>query len=457
MEGQATQSPSCSMSSKDSIKENLIKHRDSILDCLNPSQICTLIQQFSLADHELFINGKFTTRRKRATLLYEEVLKRSAYSEFLSNLEEDTEHMGHWYIVSLLRGTHFATDEETQESEKLLEMINNNMQTVLREVDVKELESHLIEKKLVTDEDIDELRSPLHTKKDKVRILLVILKTKGPKAHLLFVNKCLAVDPVHYDIYSLLKRTKRKLSDPGMIPLSVKARKCETCFLEPLEGTTTEKYVRIISQIRSYHQSGDQGSYRVAEEIVTKELSSFETPLEVKIALILESCSPFIKDNQLKEVLARVERSREMCNNLYSQGSNAQVLEGRCEWVLARMHKFKGEHVKAEAHINTAFNFIAHCEPGEERMLISFEHACILLQSERKTPGVLQKATNSLLFANSLAEIQDYGTNMVQQCKIHLAQTHHLHISSSKEKNEETVLIQSECTESQAINTVTIE
>ncbi len=427
------------MSSKDSIKENLIKHRDSILDCLNPSQLCTLIQQFGLTDH---INGKFMTRRKQATLLYEEVLNKSAYSDFLSNLEEDTEHMGHSYIVSLLRGTRFATDEEIQESEKLLEMINNNMQTVLREVDVKELEPYLIEQKLVTDDDTDELRSPLNTKKDKARILLVILKTKGPKAHLLFVNKCLAMDPVHNDIYSLLKSTKkRKLSDPGIIPLSVKARKCATYFLEPLKGTTTERYVRIISQIRNYHQSGDQGSYRVAEELVTKELCSSLTPLEMKIALLLESCSPFIKNNQL-EVLARVERARKMCNNLYSQGSNAQVLEGRCEWVLARMHKFKGEHNKAEAHINTAFNFIAHCEPGEERMLISFEHACILLESGRKTPGLVQKATTSLLFANSLAEIQDYGTNMVQQCKIRLAQTH-LHISSSMEKNEET-LIQSE-------------
>ena len=56
-----------------------------------------------------------------------------------------------------------------------------------------------------------------------------------------------------------------------------------------------------------------------------------------------------------------------MCMSLYSQESNAQVLEGRCEWVLARLHMFTEDFEKAKMHIDTNFTTMANCAKGEER------------------------------------------------------------------------------------------
>ena len=73
----------------------------------------------------------------------------------------------------------FSTEKETKESEKILENINNHIMIVLQEVDVKTLTSYLREENLVTDDELDEILCPMLTKQNKVKTLLVILKTKG--------------------------------------------------------------------------------------------------------------------------------------------------------------------------------------------------------------------------------------------------------------------------------------
>lgn len=408
------------------LKENIIKHKEPILQCIIPSRLLTLVKKLGMEDHEEFLKTSLSVRRKQANLLYDEILKRSAYKDFLCSLEEDIDHMGHKYVISLLKDTQFAPEKETKESEKILENINNHIMIVLQEVDVKTLTSYLREENLVTDDELDEILCPMLTKQNKVKTLLVILKTKGPNAHFIFVHKCLAIDFFHNDVYSLLATTnkKRKLSDPEL----AMARKKEICFVQLPEGITTERYVKTISQIRHYYQNKDIDSCKAAEKIINKELCSQDNPLEAQIAYMLESCTPLITGNQLEEVLLKVQEAKEKCEEFYSRGCDAQVLEGRCEWVLARMHKLRGEYDKAEAHINRAFTYINHCQPGEDRMLVTFEQACILLLKndtiKSNSYRLLNIAKNSLLVAKNLADQQDYGTSMVQRCKIHLAQVY---------------------------------
>ncbi len=408
------------------LKENVIKHKEPILQSLLPSQLWILVKKFGLAEEFVTIN-----RKKQATRLYGEVLKRGAYEDFLCSLEESTDHMGHSYIISLLKDAQFAPEKEIKESEIILKRINDHIDIILREVCVKTLEPLLIEEKLVTDDELDELRITDKTPKQKVKILLVSLKTKGPKAHFIFLHKCLArADPFHYKLFTLLATNskKRKLCDPE---LAKDRKKKNIYFVQPPEGITTERYIKTISQIRHCYQSENRDSWKVAEEIIAKELCSQDNPLEVNIAIILESCTPLITDNRLEEVLYKVEKAREMCKELCNKGcDHVQALEGRCEWVLARMHKFRGDYNKAEECINQAFVYITHCQPGEERLLVSFEQACILLikcESSLKF-GLLNTVKSSLCIAKKLAEEQDYGTNMVQRCKIRLAQVHlHYH------------------------------
>ena len=403
------------------IKENVTKYRKEILDSLNPSQLFQLIEDFEL-DEEC--TGQSMTRRQKAELLLTQVEKRNAYLTLFETLEQETEHMGHKYIMSLLRGQEFAGKEKTLESKMLLNKMRKDIGLVIREIDLKAIELHLVEEKLVTANELESLQNPHTTTQDKVKLLLTMLKTKGPAAHFIFVHKCLAVDQVHDDLYSMLTSPggsrKRKLNCDTS---STKVTKRYPCFLEPPKGITTQSYLEIIAKIRKDHHIGGE-MWKVAEDTIMKEISTPDNPLEMKIAFLLESCNPFMFNKQFETVFARVEQAREMCTKLYSRDGNAQVLEGRCEWVLSRLHKLKGEPDKAITHTNTAFSLIANCEPGEEMILTSFNHGCLLLNNKARTLGDLKKAINSFKFTISCASQEDYGTRIVQYCKLRLAQAY---------------------------------
>ena len=89
-------------------RKNLMKHKEIILTCLNPSQLVSLIGEYDL--DEIYMNPGLG-QRQQAELLYEEIVKRSAYSAFLNALKDETEHLGHIYITSLLTNQEFAPEE----------------------------------------------------------------------------------------------------------------------------------------------------------------------------------------------------------------------------------------------------------------------------------------------------------------------------------------------------------
>ncbi|XP_064393690.1 uncharacterized protein LOC135341125 [Halichondria panicea] len=420
---------SSSVIAEDTVKENMAKHQKSILDSLDPSQLYSLLDQFELDEECMDVR---LTRRKKAKLLYEEVKNKSAYFDFLSNLEEDTEHMGHWYIVSLLRGVQFAADETILlDSEIILDKIQKNVKMVVKELDVTDLEPYLIEEKLVTDNEREKLRNPQNTKQDKAKMLLTILKTKGPTAHSIFVRKCLS-SKVHTDLKKFLlvprdSMKRRASTDATSFSESTSTTavtKRYPSFLETPKGITTYSYIQTMATIREKHQTGGQASWTAAEEIIQRELMSPEISLEMKIALLLESCNPYVLSKKSEEVLLRVKRARKMCTQLYDQDSNPQVLEGRCEWVLSRLYKLLGDLHESRKHLDTAFSLIANCEPGEENMLASFMLGCILLDCENKSIGEEKRTINSFKFVLSLATEQDYGTKIIQFCQIRLAQAY---------------------------------
>ena len=406
---------------EDIIKENFAKHRKEILSSLNPSQLFQIVEEFEL--DEEFIEQNMT-RRQKAELLLSKVENRNAYLALLKNLEQDVEHMGHKYIVSLLRGQKFAKEEEMQESKMLLSEMRKDVGLVIQAINLEALEPHLMEEKLVTSDELETLQKPQTTKQDKAKLLFNLLKTKGPTAHFIFVHRCLAVEEVHGDLYSLLTASgssrKRKLEGNTS---STKVTKRYPSFLEPPKGITTQSYLQIIGKIRKDHHIGGE-LWKVAEDAIMEHVNSPNNPLETKIALLLESCNPYIFNRQFEEVFTRVEQAREMCTELYSCDSNAQVLEGRCEWVLSRLYKLKGETDEAIMHTNTAFSLIANCEPGEEMILTSFNHGCLLLNKKERTLGDIKKAITSFKFAISCASQEDFGTRIVQYCKLRLAQAY---------------------------------
>ena len=403
------------------IKDNLTDHREVIIHYLDPSYLFKLLFELELDE---VCTGTGLTRKKQAEILLDKVIKERAYLKFLTELSKCMEHMGHRYIVSLLRGEEFAIEEKTQ-SEMLLKCIGKESSLVTQLLNVDELIPHLYSHELVTSEELERIENSTNTSQERARILLTILKTKGPTAHFTFVHKCLAVEDRHLghrELYQLLtvpRETRKRRASSSCTIVS----KRYPCLLDPPEGITTDTYIQMITKIRADTLKGGK-MLEATEAVIRKEVDALENPLEMKIALLLESCNLCMLNKQPDEVLVRVARAREMCMNLYSKESNAQVLEGRCEWVLARLYMYTEDFEKAKTHIDTAFTTIANCAKGEEKILISFVNGSIILDSKTNSRKDLQHAINSFKFAVSLASEEDYGMKMVQYCKIRLAQAY---------------------------------
>ena len=417
-----TQPSITTLPTEDTIRDNLTSHREAILHYLDPSNLFKLLYELGLNE---MCTGTQLTRREQADILLDKVFEKREYLKFLTELDINTEHMGHRYIVSLLRGEEFAREEETQQSEMLMNNIRKESSSVIKQLNVKELIPYLYSHELITSEEQERLENSTNTSQERARMLLTILKTKGPTAHFTFVHKCLAMEDSHLghrELYQQLtapRETRKRRASSSCTIVS----KRYPCLLDPPEGITTETYIQKITKIREDTLKGGK-MWEAAEAIVRREVDAPENPLEIKIALLLESCNLCMLNKKPDEVLTRVDRAREMCMSLYNQEGNAQVLEGRCEWVLARLYKFKGDFKKAKTHIDTAFTNIANCSKGEEKILISFVNGSIILDSKTSSRKDLRHAINSFKFAISLASEEDYGMKMLQYCKIRLAQAY---------------------------------
>ncbi len=435
---------SSSVIAEDTIKENMEKYEKLITDSLDPSELYSLVCQVEL-DEEFVTN---LSRPKKAKLLYNEVQKRELYFDFISNLEEDVEHMGHKYVVSLLRGTQFAPNEDIKESKMLFDKIRKNLSLVTRELDVKCLEPYLINERLITQNELEKLQNSRNTKIEKAQKLLTILNAKGPIAHLIFV-RILLLSSSHSKIHAILCKElsgpehslKRSASTDTILLYSehtTAVTKRHPIFLETPKGITTSGYIQIMAKIRKHHQTGGEHSWEAAEELIQHELTRGHS-LEFNIALLLESCNPYVLSKKSEEVLSRVERAREMCTVLYGQDSNPQVLEARCEWVLSRMFKLLDDLHESKIHLDAAFSLFGNCEPGEEYMLGSFMLGCILLDRQNKSIGEEKRTISAFKAVLSQAGYEDFGTKIFQFCKIRLAQAYIGSSVRSPGKNKEEV------------------
>lgn len=395
---------------KSKIEQNMISQRENILASLNPMQLYGFLDELDISE---ISTDASTNRRQKAEILLQKVKEKEAHCRFLSALENDVEHRGHQYIVSLLRETAFADEDQIRDSKLLYEQIKKNLKEVIENVDVPAIETSLIEFNLVTADEIEKLRNQQTTRRYKATQLLEILRTKGPTAHSVFVRDCLRIDDVHGEIYKLLTKDITW-------PQNTKVTKRNPSLLLSPNGLTSKRYIQKMSTIRESHLKGGN-CWDDTEEMLTKEINSSENCLELKIALILESCNPYVIRKQSEEVIKRVDRARKMCIKLYEQDCNARVLEGRCEWVLARLYSYKKELHKSSSHINSAFCLISDCVPGEEKMLICFVNAYNLLTGDHTILARLKKAETQLKLVITLAEYEDYGTNIALYCKLFLA------------------------------------
>ncbi len=399
------------------IQDNFNGNRQTIVDSLNPSELFDLVYKYRL-------DGKFTSssccysQGEKADMLLMQVKESGDFKYFLDYLQKKAKkghHMGHPYIVSLLKGEDFGEEKEIKESREILEKIIDNMSLVQEQLEVKSLLPYLTQCRLVTPNETDELESATKTRLDKVQRLLTILRTKGPTAYYLFLHKCLGKDSfqIHKDIYAKLG-TKRNLTpDSNNTTPSTKkvrwstpdptiVREPQLCQLP--KGITEKCYIAKILRVRQ--------NYSDAEPFLINEMNSLGNPWEARIAFCLERCYFYITN--IEETKRIVFEARKMNRK---NGKNT-VLESRCELVLGRCYTVCGEKDQAKKCLDCAFTALSAFESGEDAILANYFVACSLSTDQS------DEITIFLQRVIYIAAKQNYGMDIAQYCKIRLAQAY---------------------------------
>ena len=412
--------------SNESIRDNLKKNREAILKYLNPlyPPLYGLLDHYELAEE--FTDSCKINRRKMAERLLSKIEQSGDFSQFLEYLEKDhfDEHMGHTYIVSLLRGKQFGKKEVAKhiESEKILRSITKECGFVIDQLDPKRLLPYLIGNKLVTGNEEEEMLLEGKTCRDKAMRLLAILKTKGPTAHHIFLHDCTGKDANHHHLYTLLTESdsaytrKRNIFDHSSIsapPTKVSRRQPDPLQLP--EGIEEQRYLIKISGIRRNYSNAEPNNLK---KRLKNEMESSDNPWEARIAFCLEMsyfCAADIKQTKLV-----VSNANEMMKNLVN--CNEQVLRVRCKLILGRCYRICGENNKAREHLDNAITilYLQNIKRGEDAILANYFKACSLIKSADEVDMIIKCLENAI----DIAQKQDYGMDIAHFCKIRLAQAY---------------------------------
>lgn len=376
------------------------ENHGEIVRCLNPNELFSCLCEHDLLDiqdGELILNDSILRREKNELILAKLDSKGpAAYHHFLECLAEETEHLGHAYILCRLRGGVFAEEEEVHISRRIQKLMKRRMRDLVEGVNVCVLAPYLLKYSLLTTDEYEHTNMSSQTRKEGVLYLLRILDTKGPTAHYTFA-RCLEEGSEHCTHQELLQMItneddfklisqKRKRTAPGEDSTQFQPKRkvqgdlvaVTTRYPDRLraQGTLLSRdYFDSVKRIRRCHLTGN---WEQADTIVKECIQKGDR--ELRIAVTLEDCTGYITRRQRDTVLLKVGRAMQLCEELPSDTDNRCFLTGRCEWVLAKLYRYTGEMEKALKHIQEASEHQSGIASGEDAALTTYCHACILLE-----------------------------------------------------------------------------
>jgi len=101
--------------------------------------------------------------------------------------------------------------------------------------------------------------------------------------------------------------------------------------------------------------------------------------VELQIAAQLELAISMISRRREEEALNLISEAQEKCVHL--TGDNSTFLQGRSEYILSRLYRYKKDYNKAEEHTGNAVKILFPVEPGEDSGFAKYCYACVLLDS----------------------------------------------------------------------------
>ena len=408
-------------------------HSREIAACLNPLELMPYFDNHELLsadDKEVLLNDTLTRRKKVHFILdaLETVETRDAYTKFFKCISEEVLrgegiHIGHQYLLAVLKGQEYAPVDECRASEACRQRIREHHKD-MRDIDLSSLVPVMYESSLITTDECDMLIDTSRTRIKRIEKLFLILETKGPLAHTIFAQ-CLAKETSHSSHAELHRKVtmasrKRKVSDELELDCPVPKRIPARLWMEePLRG---ERYSEFVTDIRACYRSS---SWAKLENVAQDFILANKDPQLIAMATIEKgysfSCRRGLREKALK-VLGEA-----WCMARQIDGSNRYFLMARCKHIRATIHRYLGDEGKSLRENEEAFDLLFNCERADDASRVMYGKACARLEKLGKTPQPTPQEVMDIEDSFSLAIV--YGRNgnpgmcaSEARCLIRLAQ-----------------------------------
>ena len=397
--------------------------RQDILRYMNHEEIVTDLHQEGLLtdeevervaaienDHSLILEEKNDYLLKAVEAKHTKSLPRDVIRRrFLACLKREFQHLGHYqYLAGLLEQVYSCdnstsdirssdnADRVLQIDKELKERLSKH-QIYLKDIDFRTLVPVMRSKHLLTDTEQEALLGNAdgrYRSQDwKVAKLIHILKHKVPTAHVLFLD-CLREEnehPTHKELHDRLsycipwacpddtekdsalgKKRKNGFSQSELQPSKMKPK----CY--EMEGILASKdYKSIMLQFQTWHHNGNWQAIDQQMEAYKRDVNF---PTEFMIVALLETAISYTFRQDKEMVIKCVQDARTLILDSVKSGSNALILEGRCEHVLTCLHRYRCEYEEASRHAVNSRSLLFDARPGEDTSFALYCSACIALE-----------------------------------------------------------------------------
>ena len=373
------------------------------------------------------------SRKHKAKVLLKAVeSKPKALVQFARYVEKDREHLGHSYVAKLLLGKEFSTSMHCDIiiSARYKEKCREGIDTIMRNLNVDDLTPLLYKKGLLTSDEFDKLvnSQAIMTREEKCHFVIHLLQTKGPIAHLLFVQ-CLeqaeSENSSHKELLQLFDVTqniclsKRKAAEQTACSTTSKLLRYTPRQAKAHGVLLSQTYLEAVENIHGLQYAGN-----CKAAIIKVEEYKSAGKVELYVALMCRNWYAYVNccksSEDIHEMVEDAMKSLQTVNN-----DNRAILESRCEWMLSKFYWYKNDKQKAQYHIDQSMliQTVNQVAPGEDTLLTHCGKACTLLDrlAEQWCPRIAKDARRLIQNANDFAVSGDYGLYLSHHC-IRLAQ-----------------------------------
>lgn len=290
-------------------------------------------------------------------------------------------------------------------SEAIKAAINSKMSDFTKGIKLGALYPHLIECQLLTEDEGRSIYDTCVPATQRILFLIHLLHKKGPLGYSLFA-KCLQNEHshcTHNELYATIYRLSRK----RMCKESSSAPPCKMFsqlrLTGPLEG---KEYEQMMATFQTYHHNGE---WTRLEAVATEYLEKKHISCELQITALLEKSISLFFRGEMIASSNLILQAKKRCEHI--SGDNCFLLDGRCEYVLSRMYRYKKEYEKAKKHAENARKILHAAKPGEDSAFACYCYACVLVDSD---PSIITEVETHFKAAIDHARSHCSGLDLVE-------------------------------------------